>query len=82
MPGASAGRQTGDGSPIVRGLPITHTPPLDPAEAIEIPAAVKPRLRLDRERSGDGERLLRAAAAGAVNHGQAPVCRHRDKPIA
>ena len=40
-----------DGTPIVRVLPITHTPPSDPAVAIEIPAAVKQRLRLDHERS-------------------------------
>jgi hypothetical protein len=40
-----------DGTPVVRVLPITHTPPSDPADAIEIPAAVKLRLRLDGERS-------------------------------
>ena len=40
-----------DGTPVVRVLPITHTPPSDPAVAIEIPAAVKQRLRLDHERS-------------------------------
>jgi hypothetical protein len=32
-------------------LPITHTPPQDPAEAIEIPPATKRRLKLDDERS-------------------------------
>ncbi len=36
---------------MVRVLPITHTPPANPADAIEIPAAVKNRLRLDHERS-------------------------------
>ncbi|ESX62755.1 hypothetical protein X759_34180 [Mesorhizobium sp. LSHC420B00] len=40
-----------DGSPVVRVLPITHTPPSGPNDAIEIPAAVKLRLRLDGERS-------------------------------
>ena len=40
-----------DGSKIVRVLPITHAPPSDPSAAIEIPAAVKKRLRLDDERS-------------------------------
>ncbi|TPJ38535.1 plasmid maintenance toxin (PemK-like) [Mesorhizobium sp. B2-6-5] len=40
-----------DGSPVVRVLPITHTPPSEPTDAIEIPAAVKLRLRLDSERS-------------------------------
>ena len=32
-------------------LPITHTPPDDPAEAIEIPPATKRRLKLDDQRS-------------------------------
>lgn len=31
--------------------PITHAPPADRRTALEIPAAVKARLRLDRERS-------------------------------
>jgi hypothetical protein len=42
---------TEEGAPVVRVLPITHTPPADPADAIEIPAEVKNRLRLDAERS-------------------------------
>ena len=37
--------------PVVRVLPITHTPPIDPADALEIPASSKSRLRLDGERS-------------------------------
>jgi hypothetical protein len=32
-------------------LPVTHTPPTDPAQAVEIPAATKRRLGLDDERS-------------------------------
>lgn len=40
-----------DGTKRVLALPITHTPPADPATAIEIPAAVKRRLGLDDERS-------------------------------
>jgi hypothetical protein len=32
-------------------LPITHTPPRDPAHAVEIPLATKHRLGLDDERS-------------------------------
>lgn len=36
---------------VVVVLPITHTPPADPAAAVEIPAAVKRHLRLDDERS-------------------------------
>ncbi|WP_040427755.1 hypothetical protein, partial [Afipia birgiae] len=42
---------TEEGAPIVRVLPITHTPPANPADAIEIPADVKARLRLDADRS-------------------------------
>jgi len=37
--------------PIVRVLPVTHSPPSDPADAIEIPAPTKQRLKLDSERS-------------------------------
>jgi hypothetical protein len=37
--------------PIVRVLPVTHTPPSDPADALEIPAPTKQRLKLDSERS-------------------------------
>ena len=40
-----------DGSPAVRVLPITHAPPANAADAIEIPVLVKKRLRLDDERS-------------------------------
>jgi hypothetical protein len=32
-------------------LPVTHRPPEQPALAVEIPALVKARLRLDAERS-------------------------------
>lgn len=35
----------------MRVLPITHTPPRDPGEAVEIPAATKQRLGLDDQRS-------------------------------
>jgi len=35
-----------DGTPAVRVLPITHSPPSDPIEAIEIPPATKRRLGL------------------------------------
>ena len=40
-----------DGTPVVRVLPITHAPPKNAEDALEIPAAVKNRLRLDEERS-------------------------------
>jgi hypothetical protein len=36
----------GEGAPVVRVLPITHTPPADSSDAIEIPADVKSRLGL------------------------------------
>jgi hypothetical protein len=32
-------------------LPVTHSPPRDPADAVEIPAATKRRLRLQDDRS-------------------------------
>jgi hypothetical protein len=40
-----------DGDKEVLVLPVTHSPPGDPADAIEIPAATKSRLGLDGERS-------------------------------
>ena len=40
-----------DGTPIVRVLPITHMPPKNAEDALEIPAAVKNRLHLDEEKS-------------------------------
>jgi len=40
-----------DGDKDVLVLPVTHSPPTDPADAIEIPAKTKSRLGLDGERS-------------------------------
>lgn len=40
-----------DGAPVVRVLPITHSPPANPDDAVEIPLLVKTRLRLDDDRS-------------------------------
>jgi hypothetical protein len=40
-----------DDERVVTVLPISHTPPADPKLAVEIPARVKQRLRLDDERS-------------------------------
>jgi len=40
-----------EGGVRVYVLPITHTPPLDPALAIELPLRVKRHLKLDDERS-------------------------------
>jgi hypothetical protein len=37
--------------PFVRVLPVTHAPPGDPADALELPAMTKQRLGLDAERS-------------------------------
>ncbi len=39
------------GERVVTVLPVTHTPPTDPAHAVEIPAATKRRLGLDDARS-------------------------------
>jgi hypothetical protein len=40
-----------DGEQEVLVLPITHTPPADPDDAVEIPPATKKRLGLDADRS-------------------------------
>jgi len=40
-----------DGDQVVTVLPITHTPPSNPALAVEIPFATKRRLGLDDDRS-------------------------------
>ena len=40
-----------DGERVVTVLPISHAPPADPKLAVEIPAPVKRRLKLDDERS-------------------------------
>jgi hypothetical protein len=36
---------------VVAVVPVTHTPPQHPEEAVEIPSAVKRRLGLDEDRS-------------------------------
>jgi hypothetical protein len=40
-----------DGERVVTVLPVSHTPQADPSLAVEIPAAIKRRLKLDDERS-------------------------------
>lgn len=40
-----------EGEQHVLVLPVTHTPPYDPADAVEIPLPTKKRLRLDADRS-------------------------------
>jgi hypothetical protein len=42
-----AARQLVEGREVVTVLPITHTPPVDPADAVEIPSALKAHLGLD-----------------------------------
>ena len=42
-----AARQVIEGREVVTVVPITHTPPTEPADAIEIPPALKARLGLD-----------------------------------
>ena len=42
-----AARQVIEGREVVTVVPITHTPPGDPADAIEIPAPLKAHLGLD-----------------------------------
>jgi len=42
---------TGDGEQQVLALPITHSPPANAADAVEIPVETKNRLGLDFERS-------------------------------
>lgn len=42
-----AARQVIEGRTIVTVIPITHTAPIDPADAVEIPAPLKAHLGLD-----------------------------------
>ena len=42
-----AARQIIEGKEVVTVVPITHTPPLDAADAVEIPPALKAHLGLD-----------------------------------
>ena len=42
-----AARQVIEGREVVTVVPITHTPPDDPADAVEIPATLKTHLGLD-----------------------------------
>ena len=71
--------------PIVRVVPVTHTPPADPADALEIPPLTKERLGLDSDRSwvmlgeandfiwpGPDLRPLPGGDAGTVAYGFLP----------
>jgi hypothetical protein len=42
-----AARQVVEGREVVTVVPITHSPPADPADAVEIPLALKAHLGLD-----------------------------------
>jgi hypothetical protein len=42
-----AARQIIEGRDVVTVVPVTHTPPADPLDAVEIPAAIKTHLGLD-----------------------------------
>jgi mRNA-degrading endonuclease toxin of MazEF toxin-antitoxin module len=44
-------RQVRDGVAIVTVVAVTHSPPSDPSEAMELPLAVKAHLRLDTQQS-------------------------------
>lgn len=46
-----AARQVIEGREIVTVVPVTHVPPTDPADAVEIPPALKAHLGLDEARS-------------------------------
>lgn len=75
--------EAGDRKVIV--LPVTHTPPHDPAHAVEIPAVTKHRLGLDDARSwiviteanrftwpGPDLRPLRSGETANVVYGELP----------
>jgi hypothetical protein len=50
-----------DGEWDVLVLPMTHSPPLDPADAVEIPTETKRRLGLDMDRSWIMQEIRRAS---------------------
>jgi hypothetical protein len=44
-------RREDDGATLITVLPITHSPPVDPASAVDIPLPVKRHLGLDADPS-------------------------------
>jgi hypothetical protein len=40
-----------EGREVVTVVPVTHVPPANPMDAVELPVAIKKHLRLDDERS-------------------------------
>ncbi len=74
---------TQPGTQDVAVLPITHTPPSDPRDAVEMPGATKRRLGLDDDRSWvvvteanrfrwPGPDLLPVPGSGAPVYGELP----------
>jgi hypothetical protein len=76
-----------DGDKEVWVLPITHSPPANPADAIEIPTVTKNRLGLDSERSwvviteanefiwpGPDLRPISGRDASPIAYGPLPPC--------
>jgi len=76
---------TEDGDTVVTVLPITHSPPADPAHAVEVPYPTKVRLGLDDARSwvvlteanrfvwpGPDLRPFRSEDTGSVAYGLLP----------
>jgi hypothetical protein len=79
------------GDQVVTVLPVSHTPPSNPLLAVEIPAAVKRRLKLDDERSwvvlteanrfiwpGPDLRTARPGDAATVAYGPLPYALFED----
>lgn len=77
--------QAKDGEDVVTVLPVTHSPPLDPTDALEIPRDTKRRLGLDEDRSwivvaesnrfcwpGPDLRMARSGDASSVVYGSLP----------
>ena len=73
------------GRQVVTVLPVTHSPPSDPSQALEIPVETKRRLGLDDERSwvvmtqanqfawpGPDLRPAKPGEAGSVAYGHLP----------
>lgn len=64
------------GEQVVTVLPISHTPPSDPRLAVEIPAVVKHRLKLDDERSwvvlAEANRFIWPGDAQSTAYGPLP----------
>lgn len=80
-----AARRVVDGREIVIVIPVTHSPPADPDDAVEMPAALKAHLGLDDQPSwivvtetndfiwpGPDLRPIARAEAGRFDYGMLP----------